>query len=110
MENFRERLSFEERKAESDRVRAEYPDRIPVFVEKSKGSSLPNIDKQKFLVPSDLLVGQLLFVIRKGVKLSSEKTILIYVNEKKNKNCRCHDGCVSRAQRPRWISVHHIQW
>ncbi|GMH43021.1 hypothetical protein BSKO_10943 [Bryopsis sp. KO-2023] len=77
--NFRQEHSFEKRKAEADRIRAKYPDRIPVIVEKSERSDIPDIDKQKYLVPSDLLVGQFVFVIRKRIKLSSEKAIFIFV-------------------------------
>ena len=36
MTSFKEKFSFEERKAESDRIRAKYPDRIPVIAETSQ--------------------------------------------------------------------------
>ena len=35
------------RKAESDKIREKYPDRIPVICEKSATSKLPDIDKSK---------------------------------------------------------------
>ena len=35
------------RKAEADKIREKYPDRIPVICEKSATSKLPNIDKTK---------------------------------------------------------------
>lgn len=38
---------LEARKAESDKIREKYPDRIPVICEKSTTSKLPNIDKTK---------------------------------------------------------------
>ncbi|GMH43037.1 hypothetical protein BSKO_10959 [Bryopsis sp. KO-2023] len=69
----------EQRKAESNEVRSESPDRIPVIVEKSQRSDIPDIDKQKYLVSSDLLVGQFMYTIRKRIKLSSEKAIFIFV-------------------------------
>ena len=59
-----------------------YPDRIPVIVEKSPKSDVPDLDKKKYLVPSDLTVGQFVYVIRKRVKLSAEKAIFIFVNNK----------------------------
>ena len=37
--------SLEERKNESIRIKGKYPDRIPVIVEKSPGSNIPDIDK-----------------------------------------------------------------
>ena len=42
------------RREESQKIRRKYPDRIPVVVEKVSSSSIPDIDKRKFLVPSDL--------------------------------------------------------
>jgi GABA(A) receptor-associated protein len=54
---FKNEHSFEKRKAEADRIR------------------------QKYLVPSDLTVGQFVYVIRKRIKLAPEKAIFIFVDE-----------------------------
>ncbi len=69
----------EKRKAESQRIRAKYSDRIPVICEKADGSDIPDIDKKKYLVPSDLTVGQFVYVVRKRIKLAPEKAIFIFV-------------------------------
>ena len=51
--------TVEERKVSAAAIRAKHPDRIPVIVDKRAGdSSLPDIDKKKFLVPADLTIGQ----------------------------------------------------
>ncbi|CAF2172601.1 hypothetical protein F2Q70_00044055 [Brassica cretica] len=71
---------FEKRKAEAGRILEKYPDRIPVIVEKAEKSDIPDIDKKKYLVPSDLTVGQFVYVIRKRIKLSAEKAIFIFVD------------------------------
>ncbi|KAJ2016142.1 ubiquitin-like protein atg8 [Coemansia sp. RSA 376] len=73
--------TFEKRKAEAERIRQKYPDRIPVICEKVEKSDIQTIDKKKYLVPSDLTVGQFVYVIRKRIKLSPEKAIFIFVNE-----------------------------
>lgn len=70
---------LEKRKAEAGRIKEKYPDRIPVIVEKAEKSDIPDIDKKKYLVPSDLTVGQFVYVIRKRIKLSPEKAIFIFV-------------------------------
>ncbi|KAK1400647.1 Autophagy-related protein 8f [Heracleum sosnowskyi] len=77
---FKQEHEFEKRRAESGRIREKYPDRIPVIVEKSEKSDIPNIDKKKYLVPADLTVGQFVYVIRKRIKLSAEKAIFIFVD------------------------------
>lgn len=97
----------EKRKAEAERIRQKYPDRIPVrlkfdfnfffhsianahlfspsftqvICEKVEKSDIATIDKKKYLVPSDLTVGQFVYVIRKRIKLSPDKAIFIFVNE-----------------------------
>ncbi len=49
---------MEKRRAEAARIRAKYPDRIPVICEKNDKSDITDIDKKKYLVPADLTVGQ----------------------------------------------------
>ncbi|KAI4753402.1 hypothetical protein E4T51_13455 [Aureobasidium sp. EXF-12344] len=99
---FKDEHPFEKRKAEAERIRQKYTDRIPVslyaaFVatlglhtdvvatqvicEKVEKSDIATIDKKKYLVPSDLTVGQFVYVIRKRIKLSPEKAIFIFVDE-----------------------------
>ena len=84
MFKFDMKYTFEERQAESLRIRNKYPDRIPVIVEKSAKASddLLEIDKNKFLVPSDLSWGQFLWIIRKRLKISSDKAIFVFANGK----------------------------
>lgn len=68
-DSFQKTREFEKRKAESARILQKYPDRIPVICEVSTSSEHAIIlDKIKYLVPSDLTVGQFLHVIRKRVK------------------------------------------
>ena len=80
MSTFRETHTLEKRKAEAERIRAKYPDRIPVIVEKREKCEIPDIDKKKFLVPSDLTMGQFVYVIRKRIKLPADQAIFLFVN------------------------------
>lgn len=72
--------TFEDRLEESKKIRNKYPDRIPVICEKNPGSGLEMIDKRKYLVPYDLTSTQFLFIIRKRLKLASEKGIFLFVD------------------------------
>ena len=78
---FIHKFSFEKRYNESKSIIKKYPDRIPVIVEKNKNSKINDIDKQKYLVPNDLTVGQFIYVIRKRIKLTPEKAIFIFVGD-----------------------------
>eukprot|EP00483_Globobulimina_turgida_P009567 UN09586 len=80
MSSFKQEHIFEKRKKEADRIIKKYPERIPVICEKAQQSTISDIDKKKYLVPSDLTVGQFIYVIRKRIKLEPEQAIFIFVN------------------------------
>jgi len=73
--------SLEYRKSEADKVRERHPDRLPVICEKVEGSQIQDLDKNKFLVPSDLTVGQFVLVVRKRVMLEPEKAIFLFIGD-----------------------------
>lgn len=77
--SFKNEYPFEKRKAEADRIRLKYPDRIPVISEKAEKTDIPDIDKKKYLVPADLTMGQFVYVIRKRIKLPADQAIFIFV-------------------------------
>ncbi|KAH9586681.1 Autophagy protein Atg8 ubiquitin-like [Trypanosoma melophagium] len=52
---------------------------LPVVCEKVNDSDIGDLDKGKFLVPSDLTVGQFAMVLRKRVQLSAEEAIFLFV-------------------------------
>ena len=70
----------DKRVAEAKRIRAKYDDRIPVICERANKTDIPDIDKKKYLVPSDLTVGQFVYVIRKRIELPPEKAIFLFIN------------------------------
>jgi GABA(A) receptor-associated protein len=78
--NFKQKYSFEQRYNESTKIMAKYPDRLPIICEKFSGSQAPNLDKNKFLVPNNIIVGEFITVIRKRIKLQPEEAIFIFVN------------------------------
>ena len=81
--SFKKKHPFEKRKEEADRILAKYPQRIPVICEKdTRSKDIPNIDRQKYLVPDDLSVANFIYVIRKRIKISPDKNIYLFVNNK----------------------------
>ena len=77
---FKDKHSFVKRQEEAQRIRNKYPHRIPVICE-CIGGEVPNIDRKKYLVPADLSMAQFLYVIRKRIKISPEKSIFLFVND-----------------------------
>ena len=80
---FRDNFPFQKRLDESTRIREKYPERIPIICEKwGNDDDVPDIDRKKYLVPNDLSIANFMYVIRKRLKLSSDKGIYLFVDDK----------------------------
>ena len=75
---FKKNNSLGKRKSNSDKLKSKYPDRVPIVVEKDNKSSLANIDRNKFLVPHELTLGQFLIIIRQRCKLDPSQSIYLF--------------------------------
>jgi GABA(A) receptor-associated protein len=66
---------------ESASIRNKYPDKIPVIVERARGCNddIPNITKSKYLVPSSLIFGQFIYIIRRQIQLQPDKALFVFV-------------------------------
>lgn len=53
---------------------------LKVIVEKAPKARIGDLDKKKYLVPSDLTVGQFYFLIRKRIHLRPEDALFFFVN------------------------------
>ena len=81
MEVFKNLNAFEKRKSECERILKKHPERIPVIVCKNcKEGILPDIDKQKYLVPKELTLGQFVYIIRKRIKLDPNQALFVLIN------------------------------
>ena len=80
--SFKTSHSLATRQQESSRIFAKFPGRIPIIVERGVSSqkTMPLLDKQKYLVPADLTLGQFTFVIRKRMELPSERALFLFVD------------------------------
>jgi len=80
MEEYKNNISEDIRIQECSRILNKYPDRIPIIVCKDKNCSLLDIDKQKYLVPQDMSLGQFMYVIRKRIRLQPNEALFVLVN------------------------------
>jgi GABA(A) receptor-associated protein len=81
MEQFKNNTSLDKRQCESARMCTKHPERVPVIVCKYKGDiGIPEIDKQKYLVPKEMTIGQFIYVIRKRIKLEPDQALFVLVN------------------------------
>lgn len=80
--SFKTKYSLIDRYNESRKVIEKYPGRVPLICERASSSmrDCPYIDKNKYLVPRDLTIGQFIYVIRKRMHLKPEKALFLFMN------------------------------
>lgn len=80
---FKQRKSFEIRKGEVEGIRAKFPTKIPVVVERYKREvNLPLLDKTKFLVPQELTMSNFTQIIRNRLILPPGRSFYFVINNK----------------------------
>uniref|UniRef100_A0A803T501 Microtubule associated protein 1 light chain 3 gamma n=1 Tax=Anolis carolinensis TaxID=28377 RepID=A0A803T501_ANOCA len=82
---------------EATDIRAKYPNKIPVIVERyQKEKSLPKLDRTKFLVSEDISISQFIFTLRNRMSLTSTQAFYLLVNN----NCLpCQSMTVAEVYR-----------
>ncbi|XP_011811086.1 PREDICTED: microtubule-associated proteins 1A/1B light chain 3C [Colobus angolensis palliatus] len=80
---FKQRKSLAIRQEEVAGIRAKFPNKIPVVVERyPRETFLPLLDKTKFLVPQELTMTQFLSIIRSRMVLRATEAFYLLVNNK----------------------------
>ena len=83
MSAYKKSKPFERRLEESRAMKEKYPDRVCVICEKGKSAGeIPNLDKNKYLVPCTLTVGQFIYIIRKRLDLNPAKAIFLFTENR----------------------------
>ena len=73
-----ENSDVNQRKQSSDKIKKEFPDKIPVIVEKDpRAKTLNDIDKTKYLVPKEISVTQFSFMLRKRLQLKENDAFFL---------------------------------
>ncbi|KAH6595682.1 hypothetical protein BASA61_003716 [Batrachochytrium salamandrivorans] len=95
--SYRQEYSFDRRAAEAHRILESFPGskllvfsyspyaRVPLIVERGGSwttKPIPQMEKKKFLCPSDITVGQFQSVIRKRLEIHSEQGLFLTVSNK----------------------------
>ena len=82
MGDFKARNPFVNRVAEYERIRQRFPGRLPIIVERAtRATDAPPLQKQKFLAPESMTVGQFLYVLRRNMNLPAEKALFIFCGD-----------------------------
>jgi GABA(A) receptor-associated protein len=90
MSTFKAQYSEEKRKNECAKIRAKYPDRVPIIVEVDnsdmlRAENLPDLDKSRFLVPFDMVFSSFVHTIRKRMKVKESTAIFLMIKDSNGK-------------------------
>ena len=70
----------EQRKVLSEALAFKYPDRVPVIIRKNKNNKiLQDIDK-KYLIPKNLTLSYVVYIIRKKINMDEKQALFLFVN------------------------------
>ena len=78
---FIDKYTLEERICESTKVKLSHPTHICAIIEKSKNSTIKEIDKKKFLIPKTIKFIDVIYIIRKKINLSQSDAIYMFIND-----------------------------
>jgi GABA(A) receptor-associated protein len=84
---YKKNTPFEERKIKSQKLKELYPNRIPVIVEMSSSSAsfsefMNQKHKVKYLVPSEICMGQFVKILRDKMKINESTALFFFINNK----------------------------
>lgn len=80
---FKMMYSFEKRKSESEKVKMtpECADKIPVIIERADKSTIQELPKTKYLINKDVTVAQLIYILRRNIKLQPYEAMFLFIND-----------------------------
>lgn len=82
MTTFKNRYTLTKRKEESLRIMSKYPERCPIIVERvATEKNLPQIDRNKYLVPNNITFGQFIFIVRKRIRMDPNDAIFLFIGD-----------------------------
>ena len=81
---FKEKHSFEERKAQSKRLLKKHPDRVPVVVERApSGTFVAELENSRYLLAYDATVGGFMATLRKQVVTNASDGFYMFCGNKR---------------------------
>jgi hypothetical protein len=80
IQDFKKIKTFEERLTESNRIKNNFPEKIPIIL--ILDTKILNIAKTKYLIPSSLNIAQLQKCIRNFIKIKQHEAIFLFINNK----------------------------
>ena len=78
---FKDEHPFDCRVSQCTNLRAKYPDRIPIIIQKKvNAKNVADISTTKYLVPDTMIMSQFMVLLRKRIKVESHEGLFVFVN------------------------------
>lgn len=78
---FRERLTFDQRKLEFERVKRKRPEYVPTIIVRGSKDA-PYIDKEKYLVPKEVTSTQMSFIVRRRLNMRADQALFLFCDNR----------------------------
>ena len=79
---FKREKNLDERRALFNNIMQSHPTKIPIICERYYKSPLNDLEKTKYLIPSEYTVSHFMIIIRTKIHLSEEEAFFIFAKEK----------------------------
>lgn len=73
--------NFKIKKKEADLIFLKYPNHIPLYITRYDKSDIPELKKNKFLIPKDFSMSTVTFIIRKKIKLAPDEGLFLFLGK-----------------------------
>ena len=88
-----------------------HPDKVPVYIKVADGEkTIPDLDRHYYLIERDMTIGQVVYIIRKRVNISSKHAIFIFVDNGILPPTSAHIGQVYSEYKDPIDSLLHITY
>ena len=77
-QSFTDIKSFDEKQLLVSKIMRLYPHAIPIIIERDQKSQLPDLDQNKYIMPYNSTIIQLISIIRNKIQLKPELALLIF--------------------------------
>src|SRR5579872_3480983 len=76
---YKSQHTFEKRAKETKDAKTQYPNKLPLIIEKSDTIKNQQLKYKKFLLSKDITVGQLIYILRKEITLDATQGLYLLI-------------------------------
>ena len=79
---FKKNNTLEKRKGQYEKIKSEYPEKVPIIIERAKNCTINKIIKTKYILTNTLTMAEFIKIIRGKLEIEPERALFFLVNGK----------------------------